>query len=105
MHGTDNERTMQIHECARCEGCGYITGSLRWEIPWSRWADAHDPEHPGGILEADPCPDCGGTGALIRMDATPASEPTLASRRGLQPASTYAQHVERLLRLKDVIRH
>ena len=86
---------MQIHECARCEGCGYITGSLRWEIPWSRWADVKDPGHADGVLEAHPCPDCGGTGALIRMDAQPTVQ--LASRRGLRRPDSYAQHVESVL--------
>jgi hypothetical protein len=96
---------MEIHVCARCEGCGYITGSLRWEIPWSRWADARDPRHSGGVLEAQPCPDCGGTGALIRLDGIDAPESTLASRRGLPLKSTYAQHVESLLQMKDVLKH
>ncbi|HEX2168650.1 MAG TPA: hypothetical protein VHG09_15550 [Longimicrobiales bacterium] len=88
---------MQIHECARCEGCGYITGSLRWEIPWSRWADAEDPEHHAGVLEAAPCPDCGGTGALIRMDTIQLTEMNLASRRGLKRQNSYADHVETVL--------
>jgi DnaJ-class molecular chaperone len=92
---------MQIHECARCEGCGYITGSLRWEIPWSRWADAKDPGHNAGVLEAHPCPDCGGTGALIRLDATE-PELKLASRRGLAQQSSYARHVESVLRTRPV---
>ena len=87
---------MQIRECARCEGCGYITGSLRWEIPWSRWADAKDPNHPAGVLEAHPCPDCGGTGALILMD-TAQPELKLASRRGLTRPGSYAQHVQSVL--------
>lgn len=94
---------MQIHECARCEGCGYITGSLRWEIPWSRWADAKDPGHSDGVLEAHPCPDCGGTGALIRMDDVQ-PELQLASRRGLPSQGSYAQHVQSVL-LTQHIRH
>lgn len=88
---------MQIHECVRCEGCGYITGSLRWEIAWSRWADAKDPRNTAGVLEAHPCPDCGGTGTLIRMDAVEVPELTLPSRRGLKRPSSYARHVEILL--------
>lgn len=87
---------MQIHECVRCEGCGYVTGSLRWEIAWSRWADATNPQD--GVLEAHPCPDCGGTGALIRMDTVEMPELKLASRRGLKQQPSYARHVETLLR-------
>ena len=88
---------MQIHECVRCEGCGYVTGSLRWEIAWSRWADTSNPRETEGVLEAHPCPDCGGTGALIRMDTAEVSELKLPSRRGLKQPS-YARHVETLLR-------
>jgi len=91
---------MQIHECARCEGCGYITGSLRWEIPWSRWASAADPLQAGGVLQAQPCPDCGGTGALIRMETFDRAEPRLASRRGLRRESSYARHVEMLIKTR-----
>ncbi|MGH7448543.1 MAG: hypothetical protein ACRELT_13325 [Longimicrobiales bacterium] len=96
---------MQIHECARCEGCGYVTGSFRWEIPWSRWADAADPQHNGGVLEAHPCADCGGTGALIRMDVVERAEPKLASRRGLRSPVSYVEHVESLLKSQHLIRH
>jgi DnaJ-class molecular chaperone len=96
---------MQIHECARCEGCGYITGSLRWEIPWSRWADAKDPQHHDGVLEAQPCPDCGGTGALIRMDDVAAVEPGLPSRRGLHRQPSYAEHVENVLHFQHVLKY
>jgi DnaJ-class molecular chaperone len=95
---------MHIHECARCEGCGYITGSLRWEIPWSRWADAKDPLHNGGVLEAHPCPDCGGTGALIRMDTVDVQELKLASRRGLKRDASYARHVESVLHTQHVMK-
>jgi hypothetical protein len=70
---------------------------LRWEIPWSRWASASDPVHVEGVLQAQPCPDCGGTGALIRMDGIAMPELKLASRRGLRRQSTYANHVETLL--------
>jgi DnaJ-class molecular chaperone len=96
---------MQIHECARCEGCGYVTGSFRWEIPWSRWADAADPQHGAGVLEAHACPDCGGTGALIRMDRVAPVNSHLPSRRGLPRSTTYAEHVESLLQAKPPIRH
>lgn len=86
---------MTIHECARCEGCGYVTGNLRWEIAWSRWADAADPDRASGVLAAHPCPDCGGTGALIQMEEA-ATESALPTRRGLRRES-YAAHVATVL--------
>lgn len=95
---------MTIHECARCEGCGYITGAFRWEIPWSRWAGPNG-ESESGFLEAHACPDCGGTGALIRLDAVPAMGPKLASRRGLPRSNAYAHHVELVLRSQHAAKH
>jgi hypothetical protein len=90
---------MRIHECARCEGCGYVTGSFRWEIAWSRWArDPSDPQRESGFLEAHVCPDCGGTGALIEMDGAPEPALKFASRRGLRRGSGYAEHVAAVLR-------
>lgn len=91
---------MKIHECARCEGCGYITGSFRWEIPWSRWARPQD-SSPGSVLEAQPCPDCGGTGALILQEGGESAEPKLASRRGLS-TNSYARHVATVLRTQHL---
>lgn len=93
---------MTIHECARCEGCGYITGSFRWEIPWSRWAGTAGG---GSFLEAHPCPDCLGTGALIRLDDAEVAEPKLASRRGLPRSNTYARHVDMVLHSQHVLKH
>jgi DnaJ-class molecular chaperone len=90
--------------CARCEGCGYVTGNLRWEIAWSRWADAADPSHAEGVLEAHPCPDCGGTGALIQMEAAEVVEVDLPTRRGLR-RPTYAAHVETVLSARYGLRH
>lgn len=89
---------MTIYECARCEGCGYVAAAFRWEIPWSRWAgNPADPQNEAGILEAQACPDCGGTGALIEMETVDVPELKLASRRGLPRASSYARHVQTVL--------
>ena len=92
---------MNIHVCARCEGCGHVTGGYQWEIPWSRWAPA--PSHPNakpGLLRAHPCPDCGGTGALLEMEPTVAELP-LASRRGLR-VNGYADHVQVVLQAQSM---
>ena len=96
---------MKIHECARCEGCGYITGSLRWEVAWSRWADAKDPRHAEGVLEAHPCPDCGGTGALILMDEIGTPDAKLPTRRGLNRQQSYAEHVASVLLSRPATKH
>jgi hypothetical protein len=93
---------MRIHQCARCEGCGYVTGAFRWEIPWSRWANGDHPPAEAGVFEPRPCPDCAGTGALIEMDAS--AEPGLASRRGV-PRNAYAQHVAFLLQSRNRYQH
>ncbi|HSJ10128.1 MAG TPA: hypothetical protein VK928_09440 [Longimicrobiales bacterium] len=50
------------------------------------------------MLQAQPCPDCGGTGALIQTDGSTLGDLHLASRRGLPRQNEYAQHVEALLR-------
>jgi hypothetical protein len=91
---------MNIHECSRCKGCGYVTGSYHWEIPWTRWAPTVDhPNNKGGMLRPHGCPDCGGTGALLELDTTgPVLE--LPSRRGLPPVNAYADHVSLLLQAK-----
>lgn len=86
---------MMIHECGRCDGCGYITGGFQWEVPWTRWAPT--PEHPNahGFLRPHACPDCGGTGALLEIpDAGPRLD--LPSRRGIV-SNTYADHVALIL--------
>ena len=93
---------MRIHTCARCEGCGYVTGAFRWEIPWSRWAKLLGPALEDGVFEARPCPDCGGTGALIETAA--AGEPGLVSRRGV-PRNDYAQHVAVILQTQNDYQH
>lgn len=90
---------MRIHQCARCEGCGYVTRGFRWEVAWSRWADPKDPKSADGWMEPSPCPDCGGTGALIQLDYVTQPESRLASRRGL-PRDEYAEHVAALLELR-----
>ena len=89
---------MKIHVCARCEGCGYVTGTRRWEVAWTRWARPQDQQGESGMLQAQPCPDCGGTGALIQTDGSTLGDLHLASRRGLPRQNEYAQHVEALLR-------
>lgn len=92
---------MKVHQCARCEGCGYVTGSFRWEIPWTHWAsNPSDPEQQDGILEAHACPDCGGTGALIELDIQPDPQLRLPTRRGITREPSYAEHVESVLRLQ-----
>ena len=89
---------MKIYQCARCAGCGYLAGAFRWEVPWSQWApNPSDPQHEGGVLEAQPCPDCGGTGALIQADAVAASAADLPTRRGVPRAESYAEHVATVL--------
>lgn len=85
---------MQIHVCARCEGCGYVTGWSRWEVAWSKWAGG-DAER--SVLDASPCPDCGGTGALIEMDVREPDVLRLPSRRGLPVRNRYARHVSQVL--------
>ena len=93
---------MTIYECARCEGCGYVAAAFRWEIPWSRWAgDPADPQNETGILEAQACPDCGGTGALIEMETADVPELKLPSRRGLPRRTSYAQHVQSVLHAQN----
>lgn len=89
---------MKIHECARCEGCGYVTGTRRWEVAWTRWAGPQDNDSASSLLAAHPCPDCGGTGALIQLDRLAPVDGGLPSRRGLPRQNEYAQHVEALLR-------
>jgi DnaJ-class molecular chaperone len=93
---------MNIHECGRCDGCGHVTGSFQWEIPWTRWAPtvAH-PNNRTGVLHARPCPDCGGTGALLELDQRqPGLQ--LASRRGIRPLNAYADHVRVVLQLQGM---
>lgn len=85
---------VKIHVCGRCEGCGYVTGSRRWEIAWSRWAGGRDDAT--SVLGAHPCPDCGGTGALIEQDVQE-PEPALPTRRGLGARNRYARHVSAVL--------
>lgn len=85
---------MTIHECARCEGCGYVTGSFRWEIPWSRWSQGDDES---SFLSAQVCPDCSGTGALIEMEVKELPDLKLPSRRGMARRNTYARHVASVL--------
>jgi hypothetical protein len=89
---------MTIHECGRCDGCGYITGGFQWEVPWTRWAPTTDHPNTQSFLRPHACPDCGGTGALLEM---PATTPRLefASRRGLA-ANTYADHVALILQTR-----
>lgn len=89
---------MKIHECSRCEGCGYVTGTRRWEVAWTRWARPEDGASESGLLAAQPCPDCGGTGALIEIERAAPVQTGLASRRGLPRQNDYIQHVEALLR-------
>lgn len=84
---------MTIHECGRCEGCGHVTGSYGWEIPWTKWSV--DGSATKGFMRPSPCPDCGGTGALIVLPEA-ASKLRLASRRGL-PRNGYAEHVAAVL--------
>ena len=96
---------MNIHVCGRCEGCGHVTGSFQWEIPWTRWAPtATHPNNKGGVLRPHPCPDCGGTGALLELDAqVPAV--ALPSRRGIRTRTAYADHVQVLLQMQGMGRN
>ncbi len=87
---------MKIHSCRRCDGCGHIAGGYNWEIPWTRIAvDAEAGER--SVLRPHTCPDCGGTGALLELDATVAG-PALPTRRGLPQNDHYVHHVAALLR-------
>lgn len=86
---------MTIHACGRCDGCGYVTGGFRWEIAWTRWSPGTPSE--ADARDAQPCPDCGGTGALIELELVE-PEPVLPSRRGLPVRNRYAQHVRHVLR-------
>lgn len=90
---------MKIHVCSRCEGCGYVTGTFRFEVPWTRWASPHDQAGDKGVFQPHPCPDCGGTGALIETMPAPAVDQRLPTRRGLPRLESYAEHVA------DVLRH
>ena len=95
---------MTIHECARCDGCGYVTGLYRWEIPWSEWAapaGAQEDEAEDSFLTPHVCPDCGGTGALLELPVTPPTL-TLASRRGIRSAHPYAEHVALVLQMQSM---
>ncbi|HSJ16408.1 MAG TPA: hypothetical protein VK939_18515 [Longimicrobiales bacterium] len=91
---------MKIYRCDRCEGCGYITGGFRWETPWTRAVRNQAAEGTrDSILEAQACPDCGGTGALIVMDSS-ASELALPSSYGIPRRNGYAHHVALVRRMQ-----
>lgn len=93
---------MKIHECSRCEGCGYVTGGFHWEVAWTRWAPTPDhPNNTGGILSPRPCADCGGTGALLELIGM-IDGPSLPSRRGIPVANPYAEHVSILLQTRGL---
>jgi len=87
---------MNIHVCRRCEGCGHVTGGFRWEVPWTHWAPT--PEAAAeSFLDPQPCPDCGGTGALIELSEG-ARMPAFPLRRGIRGVPSYADHVAMVLR-------
>jgi hypothetical protein len=87
---------MKIHSCRRCDGCGHIAGGYSWEVPWTRIA-ATTEEGERSPLRPQMCPDCGGTGALLELDAQSVTGPKFATRRGL-PQNHYVHHVAALLR-------
>lgn len=94
---------MNIHECARCDGSGHVTGGYGWEVPWTRWAgvDAGTSED-HGILKAHGCPDCGGTGALLEFPQAPALQlPWHGVRRS---RASYSDHVALVLQTQS-LRH
>lgn len=86
---------MKIHPCRRCDGCGHIAGGYNWEIPWTRLtAEGEADARP--LARARACPDCGGTGALLELAASP-RDPAFPTRRGMVQ-NNYRQHVAALLR-------
>lgn len=73
-----------------------MTGGFQWEVPWTRWAPTVEAAEVS-FLEAHPCPDCGGTGALIELPegVKPLLVPT---RRALRGVYSYSDHVASVLR-------
>jgi hypothetical protein len=90
---------MIIHVCRRCEGCGHVAGGFQWEVAWSRWAPTAEAAAES-FLEPHPCPDCGGTGALIELPDP--DVPIWTVRRALRGVSTYAEHVAAVLHNQSV---
>jgi len=82
-----------------------VTGGFQWEIPWTRWASSEAQQNSeAGFLRPHPCPDCGGTGALLELE-TVTPRITLPSRRGLRPGNTYAEHVQLTLQAQAMGRN
>jgi hypothetical protein len=75
-----------------------VTGGFQWEVPWTRWAPTPEAAA-GSFLEPQPCPDCGGTGALIELGEG-THMPGLPIRRGIRGVTSYADHVETILRMQ-----
>jgi hypothetical protein len=92
---------MNIHTCARCDGCGHVTGGYGWEVPWTRWAgSATARSDETGILKAHACPDCGGTGALLEFPRAQVLQLPWGGLR--QPRAAYADHVALVLQTQSL---
>lgn len=92
---------MNIHTCARCDGCGHVTGGYGWEVPWTRWAgSATARSDETGILKAHACPDCGGTGALLEFPRPKVLQLPWGGLR--QPRAAYADHVALVLQTQSL---
>lgn len=58
---------MDMQICHRCEGCGHIVATSRFEMPWVKWAKSQkefDANPVARIFRPRVCPSCDGAGTL-----------------------------------------
>ncbi|MEN8373918.1 MAG: hypothetical protein ABFS34_00560 [Gemmatimonadota bacterium] len=65
-------------ECGRCDGCGHVVASARFDMSWSRWTGVANGSGSGPatrMFRPRICPTCEGTG-LTPQPMAPVRKPS-----------------------------